>query len=354
MSIALEKERLRESYRLSREAKLSPLFLTLSSDRLSQEYDPCDWAIGPFERIDRLAFRKPSQWKDPWDIGWEGHATHNATLIENDGRLHMIYRCNPSMEGLSARIGLAVYDERTGWSDSDANPIVYPTLENEGLGCEDPKIYRAEGRFYLFYIGAFAPSPEDHARFDDNGFPVGDVGCEINLAVSDDLTHWEKRGPVIPRATSRLWAKAGVIPRAGNGDAVKVDGRYLMFVSEGCGGRQVIGASMDMEHWEFHHEQFLDTRPLGRLYEVMSAVIDGERDERLVMDFFYDDGSGLSRAGEALYRPVAPTKQLALNRGGTLDVGGMIRYQGRWTYAQGWDARPGEPILFFYADRRGR
>ena len=39
----------------------------------------------------------------------------------------------------------------------------------------------------------------------------------------------------------------------------------------------------------------------------MSAVIDGEGDERLVMDFFYNDGSGVARAGEALYRPAAPT-----------------------------------------------
>jgi len=49
-----------------------------------------------------------------------------------------------------------------------------------------------------------------------------------------------------------------------------------------------------MEHWDFHHEQFLDTRPLGRLHEVMSAVIDGQQGERLVMDFFYDDGSGVT------------------------------------------------------------
>jgi beta-1,2-mannosidase len=345
----LQRDRLREVYLRAREAKLSPLFQTLSSDRLSRDYDPCDWAIGPFERVDRLAFRKVSQWKDPWEIGWEGHAVHNASLIEEAGRLHMFYRCNPSMEGLSARIGLAVHDERTGWADHGDNPLIYPTLENEGLGCEDPKIYRAEGRYFLFYLAIFPPSGEDHARYDDAGFPVGDVACENNLAVSDDLVHWEKRGPIIPRSLSRLWAKSAVIPRSGNGDAVRIDGRYLMFVSEGCGGRQMIGASTDMVHWDFHHEQFLDTRPLGRLNEVMSAVIDGERGEHLVMDFFYDDGSGVARAGEALYRPSAPTKQVALNRGGTLNAGGMIRCQGRWMHAQGWDAPPGEPTISFYA-----
>ena len=205
-----------------------------------------------------------TQWKDPWEIGWEGHATHNATLIEEGGRLHMIYRCNPSMEGLSARIGLAVYDERPGGRTAAENPIIYPTLENEGLGCEDPKIYRAEADSTFFHR-AFPPSPEDHARFDDPGYPVGEVGCEINLAVSDDLIHWEKQGSVIPRALPGSGQRRGVIPRAGNGDAVKIDGRYLMFVSEGCGGRQMIGESTDMEHWEFRHEQFLDPDPWAGL-----------------------------------------------------------------------------------------
>ena len=352
MNGPLQKDKLREVYLRAREAKLSPLFQTLSSDRLSREYDPCEWAIGPFERIERLTFSKQSQWKDPLEIGWEGHAIHNATVIEEEGRLHLFYRCNPSMEGLSARIGLAVHDERTGWTDSGENPLVYPTQENEGLGCEDPKVYRADGRYFLFYLGIFRPSPEDHARHDDAGYPVGEVGCEINLAVSDDLVYWQKRGPIIPRTLTRLWAKSAVIPRSGNGDAVKIDGRYLMFVSEGCGGPQMMGVSTDMEHWEFHHEQFLDTRPLGRLHEVMSAVIDGEQDDRLVMDFFYDDGSGITRAGEALFRSSAPTRQVSLNRGGTLDAGGLLRYQGRWMHAQGWDSRPGEPAINFYATMR--
>jgi len=102
-------------------AEMSAYFQTFPQDRLSREYDPCDWAIGPFERIDDLTFEKKSQWNDPWNIGWQGRAIHNGSLIEHNGKLHMLYRCNPSMESLSARIGLAIYESGKGWIDYEKN-----------------------------------------------------------------------------------------------------------------------------------------------------------------------------------------------------------------------------------------
>ena len=345
------RQTLLETSRAAKESALSPFFQTLSSDRLAKEYDPCDWAIGPFERLDHLTYEKKAEWPDPWNIGWEGRAIHNASLIEADDALYMFYRCNPAMESLAGRIGLAIYREDTGWVDWRCNPLIYSTQPNESLACEDPKIYRAEGKYYLFYQADFAPSDEDRALYQDRNYPVGAVGTEISVAVSNDLLHWEKKGAIIPRGISHLWAKAAVIPRAGNGDAVRLNGKYMMFVSEGCGGKQVVGYSEDLLNWEFKHEQFLDTKPLGTLYEAMGLVIESAASEAMVMDFFYDDGSGVTRAGQALYRKSEPTKQIALNRGGTLNVGGIIRYQGRWVHAQGWDAPRGIPVIYFYGTK---
>ncbi len=342
---------LRETSQAAKKSVLSPFFQTLSSDRFAKEYDSCEWAIGPFERLHHLTYEKKVQWPDPWNIGWEGRAIHNASLIEEDDALYMFYRCNPSMESLAGRIGLAIYREATGWVDWRNNPLIYSTEPNEILACEDPKIYRAGGKYFLFYQGDFAPSSEDRALYQDRNFAVGAVGSEICLAISDDLLHWEKKGAVLPRDISRLWAKAAVIPRAGNGDAVRIDGKYMMFVSEGCGGRQVIGYSNDLLSWEFTHESFLDTKPLGTLYEAMGLVTESAGSETMVMDFFYDDGSGITRTGQALYRKSEPTRQIALNRGGTLNVGGIIKYKGRWVHAQGWDAPRGVPVIYFYGTR---
>lgn len=55
------REKLRAVTQKAMESKLSQLFSTFSQDRLSREYDPSDWAIGPFARIDRLTFEKKSQ-----------------------------------------------------------------------------------------------------------------------------------------------------------------------------------------------------------------------------------------------------------------------------------------------------
>jgi beta-1,2-mannosidase len=345
------RQTLLETSRAAKESRLSPFFQTLSSDRFAKEYDPCDWAIGPFERLDHLTYEKKSQWPDPWNIGWEGRAIHNASLIEADDALYMFYRCNPSMESLAGRIGLAIYREDAGWVDWRDNPLIYSTQPNESLACEDPKVYRAEEKYYLFYQADFSPSSEDRALYQDQKYPVGAVGTEISVAISSDLLHWERKGVIIPRSISHLWAKAAVIPRAGNGDAVRLNGSYMMFVSEGCGGKQVIGYSDDLLNWEFKYERFLDTRPLGTLYEAMGLLIKSAESEAMVMDFFYDDGSGVTRAGQALYRKSEPTRQIALNRGGTLNVGGIIQYQGRWVHAQGWDAPRGVPVMYFYGTK---
>lgn len=148
---------------------------------------------------------------------------------------------------------------------------------------------------------------------------------------------------------SHLWAKAAVIPRNGKGEAVHIGGHYMMFVSEGCGGKQFIGSSDDLMSWTFRQENYLDASSLGRLYEVMSAVVSHDS---LILDFFYDDGSGITRSAEALYRLSEPRSQLALNRGGTLNCGGMIKYQGRWVYAQGWDAPPGKAVMHLYGSKK--
>ena len=80
----------------------------------------------------------------------------------------------------------------------------------------------------------------------------------------------------------------------------------------------------------------------------MSAVV---KDDSLILDFFYSDGSKVTRSAEALYRLAEPTRQLALNRGGTLNGGGMIKYQGRWVHAQGWDALPGKAVMYLYGSK---
>ena len=172
-------------------------------------------------------------------------------MIERGDELHLFYRASPRKESTASRIGHAV--RRDGaWHDSPANPVVYPTLANETLGCEDPKVYALDDGYVLFYNAIW--------RRED-----GSVAVDIMSAVSDDLEHWEKRGLVVPYEVSEYWAKGAVLPRDEHGRAVRIGGEYLMFLSEGCGGRPTIGRSADGLDWRFETQPYLDLTPLRRL-----------------------------------------------------------------------------------------
>ena len=307
----------------------------ISTDQFSAEYvDPPDWAIGPFQRDAALTFRLDGQWDDPTGVGWTSSAIFNPTLIERDGELHLFYRASPRMESTASRIGHAV--RRDGvWHDDPANPVVYPTLDNETLGCEDPKVYEADGRYVLFYNAI--------RRTDE-----GETAVDIMGMVSDDLVSWEKIGLVVPLEVSLGWAKGAVVPRDEHGRAVRIGGEYLMYLSEGCGGRPTIGHSDDLVSWTFTEQPYLDLSPLpGSLFEVACAVVRGDD---LVLDFFYADENGDFAAAQAHYTVDAPFTQLGLHRGGSLAWGGLQRLDGRWSFAQGWDAPRGERELYIYKE----
>ena len=328
----VDTEALRASYAEAL-AHTNALTDVISTDQFSAEYpESPDWAIGPFARDESLTFQLQGQWDDPTGIGWTSDSIFNPTTIERGDELHLFYRASPRKESTASRIGHAV--RRNGeWVDSPANPVIYPTLENEALGCEDPKIYAADGRYVLFYNAIWRT-------------PSGDTACDIMVAVSDDLENWEKLGLAVPYDVSQFWAKGAVVPRDASGDAVRIRGEYLMFLSEGCGGRPMVGHSDDLISWRFEEQPYLDITPLGgTLHEVACAIVD---DGNLVLDFFYGDANGDFAAAQALYSPADPFHQLALHRGGSLAWGGLQKLDGDWVFAQGWDAPPSTRDMYFY------
>src|ERR1019366_2087150 len=141
----------------------------LAQDDFSGHYAEAPaWAIGPFAKDADLTFTPTAQWVDPLEIGWSAESIFNPSVIEHDAELVVFYRASPRKESTASRIGMA---RRSGseWVDSPHNPIVYPTLDNEILGCEDPKIYRSDGRYFLFYNGIFPLDAADRAPFPSPG-----------------------------------------------------------------------------------------------------------------------------------------------------------------------------------------
>ncbi|GHU98238.1 hypothetical protein FACS1894211_01670 [Clostridia bacterium] len=336
----LSAEFIKESEAYYREAAKhtpAPEVERLSALDFCARYDePAPWRVGPFVPAPDMTFQMKGQWRDPLDFGWRSGFVFNPSLIPDAGKLYMFYRAAPHKETMSSRIGLAVYENGKGWTDYGRNPVIFPEYEHEVVSTEDPKVYRAGGRYVLFYNGIWKTAEKNPS-----------VAVDMCCAVSDDLLHWEKRGIVVPREISKLWVKAAVIPKDAEGNAVKLNGKYLMYISEGCGGVQYIGLSDDLLHWEFEPKTYLDVSAMGALYEVACAI-PSETNDDLVLDFFYSDKRGQYAAGQALYSQKAPFTQKALAAGGCLSWGGLVRFGGRRIFAQGWDAKDGENIMYFY------
>jgi beta-1,2-mannosidase len=74
------------------------------------------------------------------------------------------------MESTTSRIDMAAHGPGTGWIDSPDNPVSYLTQEND-FGCEDPKSYRNDGRYFLFYNGIFPIDPSDASAYPSPDYP---------------------------------------------------------------------------------------------------------------------------------------------------------------------------------------
>ena len=307
------------------------------------------WRIGPFEKCDEMTFKKTREWADPWGIGWKSGFLFNPSLIVKDGKLFMFYRAAPKKETLCSRIGLAVYEEGIGWKDYAENPVIYPTEKDELLSVEDPKVYKAGDEYFMFYNGIYYPTDEEKREILGSGEFSG-IAVDMKCAVSRDLYHWEKIGRVAPRTLSRFWIKAAVIPRNPQGEAVKMGGKYIMYISEGCGGKQYVGFSENMREWDFKQIDYLDTSAVGRLYEVACVACDYGEGDAMCMDFFCDKG-GLYAAGQAKFSKSEPFRQTEICEGGSLSWGGALKWKGKWIVAQGWDASNGDNEMYIYLSR---
>ncbi|RHZ64959.1 glycoside hydrolase family 130 protein [Aspergillus thermomutatus] len=109
---------------------------------------------------------------------WESAYLYNPSAIVLDDKVFLLYRAQD--EEKTSSIGLA-------WSEDGYNftrynkPVVSATEWYEHIGgCEDPRVVRVNGTFYLTYTGY------------DN------VTARLCLATSTDLVNWKKYGPILP------------------------------------------------------------------------------------------------------------------------------------------------------------
>jgi len=208
------------------------------------------WAIGPFEK----AMENPVL--TPGKEGFDSWTAYNPAVVYAFGEYHMFYRAETRDEqdtpycGTS-RIGYAVskdgrHFEKKGMILDAEDPWELPG------GCEDPRIVIVDGVYHLLYT-AYSVYGSPHVTM-----------CS---AVSRDLKHWEKKGPMFPHLHEQgIKTKSACVVVNPGLEAVKIDGKYHMFTNE------IYAVSDDFVHW--------DTQPVkasqysGRLHEVCTAITD--------------------------------------------------------------------------------
>jgi predicted GH43/DUF377 family glycosyl hydrolase len=111
------------------------------------------------------------------DHQWEALACFNWSPIRHGKAIHAFYRAVSSTDPLQtphnfSTIGQAVSPDGDHWKDR--RQFIFPEKEWEKYGCEDPRVTKFEGKYYIFYTAL-------------SNYPFNAEGIKVAVAVSDDL-----------------------------------------------------------------------------------------------------------------------------------------------------------------------
>jgi len=122
------------------------------------------------------------------DHQWEALAAFNGSVIKDSGKFHMVYRALSYEQTYHDRylnlssIGYATGDDGINFGSNRL--FIKPEFDWEIFGCEDPRITRINGKYFIFYTAL-------------SNFPPDASGIKIGLAITRDFVNVEKH-PVTP------------------------------------------------------------------------------------------------------------------------------------------------------------
>jgi predicted GH43/DUF377 family glycosyl hydrolase len=201
---------------VAQEAKLSDL---------SSFYKPAE---NPILRADSSLIFYDSLKQE--NIRWQKADVFNPAAIVKNGKVYVFTRSedNPAaiLGGRTSRIGIAVSEDGISFKNFPS-PVLYPDeskfkqYDYPG-GCEDPRVVETEdGQYVMAYTAWNYDMPR------------------LSIAVSNDLFHWEKKGPAFATAyngkfLNRASKSASMITGMKNGRPIlaKIKGKYWMYWGE--------------------------------------------------------------------------------------------------------------------------
>jgi predicted GH43/DUF377 family glycosyl hydrolase len=291
--------------------------------------------FGPWKRLSSQPVIAPR------GNGFESAGTFNPAVLEKDGRIVMLYRAQDN-KGTS-RLGYAFSQDGVHFTRSP-EPVLGPEAPYEkGGGTEDPRLVEIDGTYYLTYTG--------YNNVDGIGKDKRDA--QLCLATSRDLTHWTRRGVILPAYRGKWnvgWTKSGaIVPKM-------INGKYWMYYlgeASDSVGKMGVAISTDLLHWTDASDQpVASTRPGQFDSKVVEPgpppvlasggilLIYNGADDHLVYSTGWilfdtnDPARVLARADEPIFRPTEVWEKEG-QVPNVVFVEGFVRRDKRWLFYYG-------------------
>ena len=167
---------------------------------------------------------------------------HNGSVVKKDGKFYYIYRGEQDLPFKDREeyrncpidyicdIGLAVSGDGIRF-ERVGNSGLFRAGEDEKYSFEDACVVKYQDTYYLFC------NRWDWLNREDPSI------CGAFLAISKDLTRWEKIGLIFPDA--KIIHRNPVVIQNPDNNAVKINGKFVMYLNNG-----LIAYSKDLIHWE--------------------------------------------------------------------------------------------------------
>ncbi len=143
---------------------------------------------------------------------FENYAVFNGNPIQIKNDIHMVYRAQSHPEKVEGNnfsmsvIGKAV--SKDGVSFKDRKPFIVPEHSWERYGCEDPRVTKVDGKYYIFYTALSA-------------FPLNiPEGIKVGLAISKDMKKITEKHLITPFNAKAMC----LFPE-------KIDGKYMALLT---------------------------------------------------------------------------------------------------------------------------
>jgi len=147
---------------------------------------------------------------------WESRSVYNPAAVLKDGKVYLLYRATgrDKIDGIPiSRLGLCVLkNDGVTIEKRYPFPVYEPKGRYEPAGCEDPRVTKIEGSYYMLYTAYWG-----------NRVPALYKGEEVNIAMAEtkDFLRWQRYGLILPSVQES--EKNGVLfPK-------KINGVYVLY-----------------------------------------------------------------------------------------------------------------------------